>query len=293
LGSRGDCIWNQLFPLKSSDYADFKLVLNGYFAFGLLLSVTSIQIRRHMIKAAVLRLFNSMGYQVVRSHVSFSTEELTIIRQVREFTSSSAERIVGLMNAMKYVVSNRIPGSFVECGVWRGGSSMVAAYTLKNLGDTSRDLYLFDTFEGMSDPTEADVMFDGQKASKLLAESKRVEGPANYWCIAGLEDVKTNLGATGYPSEKVHFVRGKVEDTIPNQAPKQISVLRLDTDWYESTAHELEHLYPLVSPQGIVIIDDYGHWQGARKAVDEYFARQPFRPLLNRLDYTGRLLIKS
>jgi hypothetical protein len=246
-----------------------------------------------MIKATILRILNSMGYQVIRSSVSFSPEELAVMEEVRDYTSSSPERIVGLMNAVKYVEANRIPGSFVECGVWRGGSTMVAARTLLNLGSTSRELYLFDTFEGMSAPTDADVMFDGQKASDLLSKSQKVEGPGNYWCVASLEDVKQNLGSVGYPKDKLHFVKGKVEETIPAQAPKQISILRLDTDWYESTAHELMHLFPLVASNGVVIIDDYGHWQGARRAVDDFFDKAPFKPLLNRLDYTGRLLIKQ
>jgi O-methyltransferase len=246
-----------------------------------------------MFKATLLRVFNSMGYQVIRSSTSFSEEELTVMKRVKPYTSTSPERIVGLMNAVKYITANRIPGALVECGVWRGGSTMAAIYTLLSLKDTSRDVHLFDTFEGMSAPTDKDVMFDGQKASEILAGSERKEGPGNYWCIAGIEDVRNNVHGTGYPKEKIHLVKGKVEETIPQHAPAQIALLRLDTDWYESTAHEMKHLYPRVSPNGIVIIDDYGHWQGARRAVDEYFAGQAYQPLLNRLDYTGRLLVKT
>jgi hypothetical protein len=83
-----------------------------------------------------------------------------------------------------------------------------------------------------------------------------------------------------------------VEETIPQHAPEQISVLRLDTDWYSSTKHELMHLFPRLSKNGVLIIDDYGHWAGARKAVDEYFADQTIQPLLNRIDQTGRACIK-
>ena len=164
---------------------------------------------------------------------------------------------------------------------------VAAALALLQRGDTSRDLYLFDTYEGMSAPTADDVMFDGQTAKALLDLEKPTEDHANYWCFAGLEDVKRNLYSTGYPKEKLHFIKGKVEDTLPGQAPDQIALLRLDTDWYESTAHELKHLFPRLSQNGVLIIDDYGHWLGARKAVDEYFAQQPLRPLLQRLDYTG------
>ena len=219
-------------------------------------------------------------------------EELRTLELVKGYTCGSAERIIGVVNAVKYVVANKIPGAIVECGVWRGGSMMAAAAALLGVKDASRDIYLFDTFEGMSEPTEKDVMFDGQKASSLLGSSERKEGIINYWCVAGIEDVTRNVTSTGYPKEKLHFIKGKVEDTIPKHAPDQIALLRLDTDWYESTAHELEHLFPRVAPNGVVIIDDYGHWQGAREAVDEYFARQKFKPLFNRQDYTGRLLVK-
>ena len=243
-------------------------------------------------KSQVLKFLNARGFQVVRSNVGFSPDELRVLELVKGYTCGSVERIVGVMGAVDYVVANRIPGAIVECGVWRGGSMMAAAHTLLNRKDTSRDIHLFDTFEGMSEPTEKDVMFDGQKASTLLNTSERKEGVVNYWCIAGIEDVTRNLHSTGYPKDRLHFIKGKVEDTIPQHAPDQIALLRLDTDWYESTAHELEHLYPRVAPNGIIIIDDYGHWQGARQAVDEYFAKQPFKPLMNRQDYTGRLMVK-
>jgi O-methyltransferase len=85
---------------------------------------------------------------------------------------------------------------------------------------------------------------------------------------------------------------GKVEDTFPKDTPDKIAILRLDTDWYESTRHELIHLYPKLSIGGVLIIDDYGHWEGARKAVDEYINDNTLRILLNRIDYTGRIAVK-
>jgi hypothetical protein len=98
--------------------------------------------------------------------------------------------------------------------------------------------------------------------------------------------------STGYPADRLHLVQGKVEDTLPGAAPARIALLRLDTDWYESTRHELVHLYPRLVPNGVLIIDDYGDWVGAKEAVDEYFAAQPFQPFLSRMDHTGRLAIK-
>jgi hypothetical protein len=143
----------------------------------------------------------------------------------------------------------------------------------------------------MPPPTSKDKVFTGEDAENILARTERKEGPG-VWAIASLQDVESNLKSTSYPSEQVHLIKGNVEDTVPRQAPEKIALLRLDTDWYESTKHELVHLYPRLVPNGVLIIDDYGHWQGAREAVDEYFAGQKFKPLLNRLDYTGRLIIK-
>ena len=108
-----------------------------------------------------------------------------------------------------------------------------------------------------------------------------------------MEQVKRNLGSTGYDMASIKFIKGKVEQTIPREAPAQISLLRLDTDWYESTRHELVHPFPRLSVGGVLIIDDYGHWQGCRRATDEYFAENNISILLNRIDYTGRIAVKQ
>lgn len=112
------------------------------------------------------------------------------------------------------------------------------------------------------------------------------------WAIASLDDVKRNVRLTRYPEERITFVKGPVEQTLNATAPDHIAVLRLDTDWYESTKAELDHLYPRLAIGGVLIIDDYGHWQGARRAVDEYFAARGEHPFLHRTDYTGRVMIK-
>ena len=112
------------------------------------------------------------------------------------------------------------------------------------------------------------------------------------WAYGSLDEVRRNLGSTGYPDQYISFIEGKVEDTIPTNVPDRISLLRLDTDWYESTRHELQHLYPRLSPGGVLIIDDYGQWAGARKAVDEYVEDKKLKILLHRIDYTGRIAVK-
>ncbi len=210
---------------------------------------------------------------------------------VSPFTMTSPERLMALCDAIGHICRHNIPGAIVECGVWRGGSMMAAARTLTHHKDSSRQLWLYDTFDGMSEPNEADIDFAGNQADQLLmAQDKR--DPHSIWCRSPLDEVRENVASTEYPANKLRFVVGKVEETIPEQMPDQISLLRLDTDWYESTMHELVHLYPRLSTGGVLIIDDYGHWQGCRRAVDEYFASNNIPIFLNRIDYTGRIAIK-
>lgn len=218
----------------------------------------------------------------------FDEEVVQTINRVQEFTMTSPERISALCEAVKYVVKNQIPGDIVECGVWKGGSMMAIADTLKKLGQEERELFLFDTFTGMSEPTAADVDLSGIEAKKLLQEEDKAVSDS-VWCYASLEEVKKSVGSIKYPAHKIHFIKGKVEDTIPEHAPEKIALLRLDTDWYESTKHELIHLFPRLAIGGVIIIDDYGHWQGARKAVDEYLAEHQIALMLHRVDVTARI----
>lgn len=220
-----------------------------------------------------------------------SEEDQGIARRVQPYTMTSPQRVAALIAAVRYIEHRQLPGSIVECGVWKGGSCMAAALTLLAKNSSKRDLYLYDTFEGMSEPTEHDkVISTGASAKHLLDTNTKDK---SIWAAAGIEEVRRNVTSTGYPADKFHFVQGKVEDTIPQTLPDRIAILRLDTDWYESTAHELHHLFPLLEPGGVLIIDDYGHWDGARKAVDEYFASSDRAILLNRIDYTGRIAIKT
>jgi O-methyltransferase len=213
-----------------------------------------------------------------------------IVARVSPFTMTSPERVAALCQAVAHVCEHRIVGDIVECGVWRGGSMMAACLTLLHHGDHDRDVYLFDTFEGMTAPTTFDVhASSGVRASMLLRFSDKT---APVWAVSPLDEVRRNLETVGYPSSRVHFVKGRVEDTVPQSAPEKIAILRLDTDWYESTAHELRHLFPRLVSGGFLIVDDYGHWDGARRAVDEFVTSSGLPLFLNRVDYTGRLAIK-
>ena len=203
----------------------------------------------------------------------------------------SRERLYAHFQAVQYVSHNNIDGDIVECGVWRGGTSMLGACALLGMGDTSRTLWLYDTFAGMTAPTAADVSpWDGPVAQKIWEKNQAAD--VNAWCYASLDEVRRNMASTGYPVEKIRYVEGDVLKTLATTVPDQIAVLRLDTDWYESTLKELEVLYPRLVRGGVLLIDDYGAWEGCRKAVDEYCAKHGIKLLMQRTDYTGRTAVK-
>jgi hypothetical protein len=220
----------------------------------------------------------------------YDDELRATIKRVRRHTLSSAARIAALCDSVEYIVRHEVEGDLVECGVWRGGSMMAAALTLLRLGDTSRDLHLFDTYAGMTEPGEADVPspYDGYSPYKRWRRKRR-----SGWAAVTAEAVRASMESTGYPADRIHLVEGMVEHTLPAEAPGTVALLRLDTDWYASTRHELLHLHPRLSPGGVLIVDDYGHYEGARQAVDEYFAETGEPILLNRIDYTGRIAVRQ
>ncbi len=219
-------------------------------------------------------------------------ETVATIRSVQPYTMTTVQRIEAVISATRHVVENQIPGAFVESGVWMGGSIMAAARTLVELGDTERDLYLYDTFEGLPEPGEHDKLAgDDRPAAEIFAELNEAAGDKPY-LDAPVDVVRANIARTGYPIERIHTIPGLVQDTIPVTAPEQVAFLRLDTDWYASTKVELETLFPRLAPGGIAILDDYGFLEGARKAVDEYFADYPQPVFLHRIDASGRLIVK-
>lgn len=216
---------------------------------------------------------------------------LELYARFGKYSMTGPQAMFALFKAVEYIQQNNIPGDFAECGVWRGGNGMLMAAMLDHFGDTRRKIYLYDTFEGMTEPGAADVELFGQHANdRLQTESKQQAD--SVWCVASLEEVKHNISLEKLNSERFVFVQGRVEDTIPKTIPNHIALLRLDTDWYESTRHELLHCYPRLASQGVLIIDDYGHWKGARKATDEYFQTLERKPLLQRIDYSVRFAIK-
>lgn len=250
---------------------------------------------KELLKKMLRRTARGLGYEIVRLQdtvLDASPEDQAIAARAAPCTVTSAHAVHTLIDAVQYVVDRNVPGAIVECGVGRGGSIMAAALKLQALDDQDRDIYLFDTFTGMSEPGAEDLSYRGDSASEQYRLQKRADGVTD-WCHGPLDEVKANVTSTGYPVDKIHFVEGKVEDTIPGESPDQIAILRLDTDWYQSTRHELVHLYPLLSPGGILIIDDYGYWQGARKAVDEYIEENDLKLMLHKIDHSSRITIKT
>ncbi len=240
------------------------------------------------------RLARRFGYDLTRLArgkqpftypLDFDDAARAVCARVEDFTLTRPERLGALRSAVHRIVDTEVPGGFVECGVWRGGSMMAVALSLLEKGVTDRDLYLFDTYGPIPAPTGKDVDVHGVDA--VHAWSAYMEAQP----FTPVEEVRANLASTGYPMDRVHTVAGLVEDTLPSQAPEQVAMLRLDTDYYTSTKHELETLWPRVPSGGFLLVDDYGHFQGARQAVDEFFGDRP--PYLHRVDYTCRLVIKD
>lgn len=195
-----------------------------------------------------------------------------------------------LYKSIEYIVKHKIPGDIAECGVWNGGSMLLAAKALLHFGDPSRRIFLYDTFTGMPKPDDVDKRWDG---IPTLPTWENAQAEGRTWGYGGTVDmVRQVMRTSGYPENKLVFVEGLVEDTTPGTMAEQLCLLRLDTDFYKSTYHELMHLYPTLSSGGILIIDDYGQYQGARLATDQYIAENNLRLFLSRIDYSIRLAVK-
>lgn len=227
------------------------------------------------------KLANKFGYAIFSTKVyGLTDKEYDTIKSVRDYTMLDQSNICALIDSVQYLIKNNVEGCFVECGIWKGGAVMTMIKTLQNLGINNKEFYLYDTFEGMSNPTEFDLTYLKKSATKALDSLVR-------FTKISLDEARTNILKTGYDKSKIHFFKGKVEDTLPKNSPDKIALLRLDTDFYESTKAELEYLFPKLSKGGIVIIDDYAFWLGSRKATDEYLEKNKIQIHLHRLPPYG------
>lgn len=248
-----------------------------------------------MLRGLIRKILKNFGFIRVNSDERFADMEpdfIEMYERYKRFTLTSIERMYVLYKAVEYISLNGIPGDLVECGVYRGGSVMLMASTLLALGDDQRRIFLYDTYEGMTEPTDKDVNVEGVSATTKWRQTLSPDGTSS-WCASSLDEVKRNLAMTGIPEDRLEFVKGKIEYTLPEYAPHTVALLRLDTDFYESTYHELSCLYPRLSRGGVLIIDDYGHWKGSKEAADTYIRESRLPIFLSRVDYAGRVAIKT
>lgn len=238
----------------------------------------------------IRRVAEGHGYRIVPAASDLEPEFRNILTRCSRDTMLSLEALYTLFSSSKYVVTNGIPGAIVQCGTWRGGSARLILETLRMSLDMNRDVYLYDTFEGMPQPGPEDRHGATNEPATQIIHRHPSSG---RWLSVPEQVVWSTVVASGYPTEKFRLIKGLVEETVPGTVPERIALLHLDTDWYSSTRHELVHLFPRLSTGGVIVIDDYGGWKGARKATDEYFASTGEAILLARVDWTCRVGVKA
>ena len=251
------------------------------------------------LKKIIKLILEKINYKIVKIDYGYSklpfveaTDlEKELLLKSGKYSMTSLTRRWALIQAIKYVHTKKLEGDFVECGVWKGGNLIIFKSLNENL-KINKKIYGYDTFEGMSQPSDHDIDYSGKPAKNEWEKNINKNLNYSFNCYAGIEEVNNNLKKNFKNIDDIILVKGKVENTLTKNEnlPKKISILRLDTDWYESTKFGLEILYPKVSNGGILIIDDYGFWKGAQKAVDEYFKDQ--HVWMHYVDYSCRLIIK-
>lgn len=211
-------------------------------------------------------------------------EELSdVFNRVKPFTKSTTQRLTSMADALSIIEQENIPGDVVECGVWRGGNIMLARIMAPN-----RTCWAYDTFDGMTEPDhKLDVKPDGWRA---IDRWKAKADNGHKWNAVSLQEVQDHFISIGLDFQNIHFVEGPVELSLDIVSPMRISILRLDVDWYLPTKVAMKKLYPRLSGGGFLIVDDYGHWMGCRKAVDDYFGH--FVPPFHDADYSCRVFRK-
>jgi hypothetical protein len=212
---------------------------------------------------------------------------LEIYQKCQDYTLTPFKAMYAVYEAASYVAKAGIAGDFVQCGVWKGGSAMIVALTFLQFHSQQRNLFLYDTYEGMPDTGVHDAEYDAGPFHVAMNITTRLRGGHSGIFYASLEEVRRNMQTTGYSEAHVYLVKGMVEETLPSRAPEQISLLHLDSDLYQSTYHELTHLYPRLTKGGVLIVDDYGTWKGSRKATDQYFEENGINMLLTPAGSTG------
>jgi O-methyltransferase len=253
-----------------------------------------LRLFKSLFKKINYDLIKNKPYDVAKNFPETSEYEKELFDICSNYSMTGHDRMFSLMKSLDFIIQNNVDGDFVECGVWKGGNLIMFQKYVEKY-NLNKKIYAYDTFEGMSPPDKIDKTFDGESASLQLdkLEKKNVDRKKNILIAdCSIEEVKNNFEKYSTKNNLI-CVKGKVEDTLIDKKnlPNKISILRLDTDWYTSTKKELEILYPLLEKNGILLIDDYGYWQGARKAVDEFFKDK--KVTMFKIDFTGRMIINS
>ncbi len=245
---------------------------------------------KNKLKRTINRIFSMFDLVISKkkpSIVEISEEEENNINISKKYSMTTEIRMWALLNSLKKVHYEKIDGDIVECGVWKGGNIiLIKKFIEKN--NLKKKIYCYDTFEGMTPTSFIDnEISSGRNASEIVKNNN------TYLCKSSLEETKDNVRKNVKDFNNINFIQGKVEDTLIDEKnlPEKISICRLDTDYYSSTKIELEILYPRIVQGGILIVDDYGHWSGSKKAVDEYF-KDNFA-MKHYVDYACRLIIKK
>ncbi len=209
------------------------------------------------------------------------------IEIVNPYSMTGTERISELYRSLEQIRLNNIEGDIVECGVWRGGNILGIIEYLNFHKIENKNVWLYDTFTGMTPPEDLDIDLNNNHALSVMHLPEVL-------AFSPIEEVKRNLSTSSFDKNKIKFIIGDVSETLLNSEniPEKISLLRLDTDWYKSTKDELIYLYPKLEKNGVLIVDDYGHWRGSKTAVDEYFSEMNIL-LMEKIDYTGIKIVKN
>jgi len=248
----------------------------------------------NLLKNYIQKILNSFEYTIINNNqkiVELSDKQKNLINITNLISMTPQIRRYNLIQALEYVAHYKLEGDLVECGVWKGGNIVIYKKFIEE-NSIKKNIYAFDTFEGMADPDQDDYVIGNDMSAKSLLDKDKKK-ITNDWGLCSLENVKHNISQRTENLDNIFFIKGKVEETLLNEKnlPEKISILRLDTDFYKSTKIELEILYEKVSKGGVIIIDDYGHWAGSKKAVDEFF-KEKF-VWMHYVDYACRLIIKN
>ena len=248
-----------------------------------------------LVKNIILKLIHSYGYRLIKASTPNSIEEINkyekeLIETCSKYSMTTSLNMWSLLQSFYYIKNNNIEGDFVECGVWKGGN-LILLQKLMEKYKIKKNIFAYDTFEGMPEPTNLDFKYDGSDGRQIFKHKKNND---IKWVYSSIDEVKKNLSTNCKSKKNIKLIKGMVEKTLmkKNNIPEKISILRLDTDFYESTKIEMKILFPRLVKGGVLIIDDYGNWLGARKAIDEYFENKT-KPFLHFVDHSSRLHIKT